>query len=936
MFVGDADAALPLPGAANGRAAVWSDYVAVYHGNSLVNAASATGIGDLTAVGSPSLNQSPGVTGGRFQTSGNNYYEAVGFNPLLGPGDKTLSAAYQNQNPNTSGRAGLLHTGTNSTGKRLSVEFRYDTDTVLFGVANGSIQTPLVADIGRVAFTYDASEATNALAFVDGAQVAADVLPTIDVLAGDNLRIGRDRGTQDFVGFLSEIRLRASTLSPDWIATEHANVSNPGTFAAASDLQAVGGTPTPSPTPTPTPTEHWFDLTVGNLVVGGPHTDFAVLVTEEWLTPAQRADLFATARSDGANIRFSSDNTGNTEYPFELIAWDAVGETFAARVKPPAVAIGTQFTLRIVDGVTALPAPGDANGRIAVWPDYDAVYHGNSLINSASATGVGDLTAVGSPLLDQSPVASIGRFRPSPGADNGNYFEAAGFYPLLGAGDKTVLATLDIEAGTDQGVMHWGRNVATGSRFTFITDGANAPIIGFNGGAVSGTSALGTGVVSAAFVHDASEAPNAVIYLNGVSDGTATVTIDTIADGDGLRIGRDNAADNFDGFLSDIRFRNVAVSADWLATEHANRANIAAFGSSGDMQSSAAGAVNVIAEDLASAAVLDAATLSGIYVLDPAPLVSAAALDDVVIGQTDVFLVIGQSNAIGRAPFDNLGAHPSGTQQYSNNAATQDTVIAATVPLEHAGRVPGDMGPDVSFAEDYAALNTGNTLLFMPNAVGGTGLGDPNARWAVASADLYSETVTRANELLALDPRYVLRGIIIQIGERDTNQNTAAATFEALLDELITALRANITGAADVRVSVGPMLPAYVSAQPNGPAIEAVLADTPNRLANTVYVSPAGLNLQGVDSVHFDAPSLRALGSAHLDNFEALLSAPGDDPINVIAQDLISAAALDQASLSVEGLLDLASLETAAALDDVTVVFDSVLNSTFRILEVSK
>jgi len=325
----------------------------------------------------------------------------------------------------------------------------------------------------------------------------------------------------------------------------------------------------------------WFDLTVGNLVVGGPHTDFAVLVTEQWLTASQRTELFTMARSDGANIRFSSDNTGNTEYPFELIAWDAVGETFAARVKPPFIAIGTQFAMRIVDGVTALPAPDDPNGRVAVWPDYDGVYHGNSLINSASATGVGDLTAVNSALLDQSPVASIGRFRTSPG---GNFFQASGFFPVSGPGDKTVFATLDVEAGTDQGVLHWAQNNGAGSRFSFVTDGTNVPRIGFNGGSISGATALGGGIVSTALVHDASESPNAIFFNDGMPDATATVTIDIDTAGTGLRIGRDNGTDNFDGFLSDIRFRNVAVSADWLATEHANRANIDTFGSSSDMQ----------------------------------------------------------------------------------------------------------------------------------------------------------------------------------------------------------------------------------------------------------------------------------------------------------------------------------------------------------------
>ncbi|MEM6681799.1 MAG: hypothetical protein AAF607_06130, partial [Pseudomonadota bacterium] len=91
------------------------------------------------------------------------------------------------------------------------------------------------------AFVYDGSESVNASLYTDGSVHTSDTLNDVDTLVGSEFRLGRQQSTLDFDGFLNELWLRPSAVSGDWLATEHANQSNPGAFGFAGDMQSVGG-----------------------------------------------------------------------------------------------------------------------------------------------------------------------------------------------------------------------------------------------------------------------------------------------------------------------------------------------------------------------------------------------------------------------------------------------------------------------------------------------------------------------------------------------------------------------------------------------------------------------------------------------------------------------------------------------------------------------
>ncbi|MEM9879250.1 MAG: hypothetical protein AAF862_08225, partial [Pseudomonadota bacterium] len=332
---------------------------------------------------------------------------------------------------------------------------------------------------------------------------------------------------------------------------------------------------------------HYFELTArASHVAGAAHTNFPVLVTEQWLTAAQRTSLFGTARSDGADFRFASSSDGTTQYAFELIAYDNSLNQFIAWVLVPALSgvSDTHFYLFVADPDASLPAASAANGRASVWADYDAVYHGQSLTNAASATGVGDLTAVGSPQFNQSPITTGGRFQISAG----NYYESVGYTPLLGPGDKTICAAIDLAASppaSAQGILNIGPNTTAGGRLTYFVQAST----GYLALAVRSDTILSSSAVPAqvrtAFVYDGSESVNASLYTDGSVHTSDTLDdVDTLA-GSEFRLGRQQSTLDFDGFLSEIWLRPSAVSGDWLATEHANQSNPGAFGFAGDMQS---------------------------------------------------------------------------------------------------------------------------------------------------------------------------------------------------------------------------------------------------------------------------------------------------------------------------------------------------------------
>lgn len=111
--------------------------------------------------------------------------------------------------------------------------------------------------------------------------------------------------------------------------------------------------------------------------------------------------------------------------------------------------------------------------------------------------------------------------------------------------------------------------------------------------------------------------------------------------------------------------------------------------------------------------------------------------------QPTLFLVAGQSNAIGQAPFDNGAAHPDGTLQWDKAQGER----AATIPLDHPGAQAGTMGLDVAFATAYRTAHPTAKVIFIPVAVADAGFAD--GRWNPGD-DLFATAVAEANAAIAI------------------------------------------------------------------------------------------------------------------------------------------------------------------------------------------
>lgn len=232
-------------------------------------------------------------------------------------------------------------------------------------------------------------------------------------------------------------------------------------------------------------------------------------------------------------------------------------------------------------------------------------------------------------------------------------------------------------------------------------------------------------------------------------------------------------------------------------------------------------------------------------------------------GDSLVFLLIGQSNMVGRAGYDGQGGHPPGTLQWGRGGSDDGRLIPATAPLQHHDPSTGGMGLDLSFAEAALAANPGITLVLVPAADGGTGFTDN--RWNPGN-DLYQDAVARTNAVMAQNPGFLFGGFLWHQGESDVGN----PGFQTALDAMIAAMRQDVAAADETTPFIlGGLVPGWVAEQPNRQATQAIIAQTPNRVAATGVVATDGLTGAGTD-IHFTSADLRGLGARYWQVWQAV------------------------------------------------------------------
>lgn len=88
-------------------------------------------------------------------------------------------------------------------------------------------------------------------------------------------------------------------------------------------------------------------------------------------------DILKTAKSDGGDIRITTDRWGWEELPVEVAQWDPVNEKCMVWFKPAAVVAGEDYSCYVWygnDNADHVPL-NDDHGQWAVWEDYNLVVH---------------------------------------------------------------------------------------------------------------------------------------------------------------------------------------------------------------------------------------------------------------------------------------------------------------------------------------------------------------------------------------------------------------------------------------------------------------------------------------------------------------------------------------------------------------------------------
>ena len=231
---------------------------------------------------------------------------------------------------------------------------------------------------------------------------------------------------------------------------------------------------------------------------------------------------------------------------------------------------------------------------------------------------------------------------------------------------------------------------------------------------------------------------------------------------------------------------------------------------------------------------------------------------------THVFLLVGQSNMVGRPTFDGGTGYPSGTLQYPKATGyptyTDTTTISASPPLGHWDAQAGDMGLALQFTIDYVN-ETGNTVILIPAAAGGTSF--LQNEWNPGDV-YYEHAVDATNALMTANPSWLFKAILWHQGESD--KVSSEAVYSTALFKMIQQMRVDITEAnQNTPFITGELL---VGGNATTASNTAVITNTPVYNYQTALVSSASLT--SYDNLHFDAASLRTFGTRYENAFSGL------------------------------------------------------------------
>lgn len=299
-------------------------------------------------------------------------------------------------------------------------------------------------------------------------------------------------------------------------------------------------------------------ITIAHGQVSNTVTNFPVLLVGGNLL----AEVFTIAKSDGSDIRFTSDVQGLNQIPFEIVSFIPGSSSCEIWVQVPTLNSSSNTVIYIWYGNAnaSAYAPTDPFGSQAVWDaNFLAVFHGH-----VSGGNLIDSTRYGNNLSGGTEVAS-------------------GKVGVGVTGNATKGSA--ISSATDNITLEcWAQPTNSSGVTNAVMDG-NGPSDGYaisqsngNGGSGNHVSNLfgGVGWVDSGGRWSAGTWQHVVAlysggavtdYCNGSNQGGGSKTMGVPHD---FKIGDDGGGRSSIGNVDEIRFSNMLRSADWILTEYLN------------------------------------------------------------------------------------------------------------------------------------------------------------------------------------------------------------------------------------------------------------------------------------------------------------------------------------------------------------------------------
>lgn len=213
----------------------------------------------------------------------------------------------------------------------------------------------------------------------------------------------------------------------------------------------------------------------------------------------------------------------------------------------------------------------------------------------------------------------------------------------------------------------------------------------------------------------------------------------------------------------------------------------------------------------------------------------------------DIFVIMGQSNAVGNGNGTPDTTVVDGVMQLGRNGVNYDTIIPAVDPLQQSAGAVG-IGYGVTFAKEYKS-KTGRNVLLVPAAKNGSTVQEwTKSSTSVRSQDdidsntfrnvtLYNEAFTRTLSAFKKNPNNRLAGILWHQGEGNTS-NRLDDTYTANLYSFIADFRRDlfnngVTNALYVPWLFGEFVPSWITGVPNTDYQYYSLTDVPTGVLPT-------------------------------------------------------------------------------------------------------